>query len=183
MDHVIIYETVDADPATDLLTVENEHGRTRVRAVGEPAEALELAARLADEGVDEITLCGAIGALWHGPVNARLKDRVRVNGIYYGFESLTSVADYKARYEAGEVLAEVFLIVHEGAAPEQVLLTRPDGGTTTLATVPDLAGAVRLAGEMAADLDLIELYGVSGPESAEPVIRAVDAEVPVGFVV
>jgi hypothetical protein len=182
MDHVIIFEAADADPSADLLTVENAHGRTRVRAVREPGQLAALTARLADEGVDGITLCGAIGALWHGPVSTQLKDRVRVSGVYFGFESLTSVAEYKARFEAGEVLTEAFFIVHEGAAPGPVVRTRDDGGTTTLVPVPDVATAARIAGEMADGLGLIELYGVTGPENAEPVIRAVDAAVPVGFI-
>ncbi|MFD9944941.1 DUF6506 family protein [Nonomuraea sp. NPDC059023] len=181
---VIIYEEVGADPLADVLVIENEHGRTRVRAVPEPGRLAGLVKRLADEGVDRFELCGGFGAVWHAEARRVLGERVPVGAIYYGFESLASVADYKARFEAGEVLAEAFLIVHPGADPEsdRVVRHRDEGGRTTLLGVPDLAGAAAAAAAMAGELQLIEVYGGRRPDDAEPVIRAaVEAGVPVGM--
>ncbi|MFI7638541.1 DUF6506 family protein [Nonomuraea sp. NPDC049400] len=181
-DKVIIYEEADADPWTDVMTIQNGNGRTRVRAVGEPGQMVELVSRLVGEGVDQVELCGAFGAVWHAEAGRAAGGKAPVGAIYYGFESLPGVASYKARFEAGEVLSEAFLIVHEGADPavDVVVRERGDGGRTTFVAVPDEAAAGEVAGTMAGELQLIELYGGFGPEGAEPVIRAVDGRVPVG---
>ncbi|MEV4019744.1 DUF6506 family protein [Nonomuraea angiospora] len=88
----------------------------------------------------------------------------------------------QTRFEAGETLSEAFVIVHEGADPavDVVVHEKADGGRTTFVAVPDETVAGEVAGKMAGELQLIELYGGSGPEGAEPVIRAVDGQVPVG---
>ncbi|WP_157248259.1 DUF6506 family protein [Nonomuraea typhae] len=183
-DRVIIYEEAGADPQADVLVIDNEHGRTRVRAVPEPGQLAGLVRQLADEGADRFELCGGFGAVWQAEARRVLGERAPVGAIYYGFESLASIASYKARFEAGEVLAEAFLIVHEGADPgsDRVVRHRDEGGRTTLVAVPDLATAAEVAAEMAGGLQLIELYGGRRPDDAEPVIRAaVDAGVPVGM--
>ncbi|MBF8185426.1 hypothetical protein ITP53_06675 [Nonomuraea sp. K274] len=79
-------------------------------------------------------------------------------------------------------MSEAFVIVHEGADPgrDRVVRTKAGGGRTTFVGVPDEGAAAEVAGKMAGGLQLIELYGGPGPEAAEPVIRAVDASVPVG---
>ncbi|GLW10601.1 hypothetical protein Misp01_57290 [Microtetraspora sp. NBRC 13810] len=181
-DSVIVYEEAGADPLADVMTIENGHGRTRVRAVAEPGQMVELVTRLVGEGVDRIELCGAFGAVWHAAARRATGGKVPVGAVYYGFESLTSVASYKARFEAGETLSEAFVIVHEGADPEadRVVRERDAGGRTTLIGVPDAEAAAEAAGKMAGELHLIELYGGEGPEGAEPVIRAVRESVPVG---
>ncbi|MEV1002098.1 DUF6506 family protein [Nonomuraea sp. NPDC050202] len=178
---VIIYEEAGADPQADVLSVENHHGRTRVRAVAEPAQLVQLVTELTGKGVDRIELCGGFGAVWHARARQAAGGQAEVGAIYYGFESLPGVASYKERFEAGETLSEAFLIVHEGADPEVNRVVRErDTGSTTFVAVPDEASAAAVAGKMAGDLQLIELYGAPGPDSAAPVIAAVDAGVPVG---
>ncbi|MEO3793952.1 DUF6506 family protein [Nonomuraea sp. B10E15] len=184
-DTVVIYEETGADPETDVLVIRNASGRTRVRAVGDPAQMAELVTGLVAEGVDQVELCGGFGALWHAEAVRASGGRVPVGAIYYGFESLAGVASFKARYEAGEALSEAFIIVHEGADPEadRVVFAKDGGGSTTVVGVPDTAAAAELAGKMAADLQLIELFGTPGPYAAEPVIRAVDPDaLPVGVI-
>ncbi|MGH3243303.1 MAG: DUF6506 family protein [Spirillospora sp.] len=183
-DRVVIYEETGADPGTDVMTIQNGAGRTRVRAVGKPEEMVELVSRLTGEGVTQIEICGGFGAVWHAAAGREAGGKVPVGAIYYGFESLVGVASYKTRFEAGEedVLSEAFIIVHEGADPSSdvVVHEKAAGGRTTFVAVPDQATAGEVAGTMADDLHLIELYGGSGPEGAEPVIQAVDGQVPVG---
>ncbi|TDD12522.1 hypothetical protein E1292_01355 [Nonomuraea deserti] len=184
-DKVIIYEETGADPETDVLVIQNASGRTRVRAVGDPAQMPELVTGLVAEGVDHVELCGGFGARRHAEAVRASGGGVPVGAIYYGFESLTGVASFKARFEAGQALSEAFIIVHEGADPsaDRVVLDKDGGGSTTLVGVPDAAAAAEVAGKMAAGLQLIELYGTPGPDAAEPVIRAVEtAGVPVGVI-
>ncbi|MGR6923861.1 DUF6506 family protein [[Actinomadura] parvosata] len=179
---VIIYEEAGADPHADILNVANRHGRTRVRAIAGPGQLVELLTELVAEGVDRIELCGAFGAVWQAEARRAVGGRARVGAIYYGFESLTGVAAYKQRFESGEVLSEAFLIVHEDADPDtdRVVRVRDEGGSTTFVAVPDEAAAASVAGKLADRLQLIEMYGGQGPESAAPVITAVNARVPVG---
>jgi hypothetical protein len=181
-DKMIIYEETGADPTTDVMTIRNGSGRTRVRAVGEPEQMAELVSRLVGEGVTQVELCGAFGAVWHAVAGRAAEGKIPVGAIYYGFESLAGVASYKRRFEDGEVLSEAFIIVHDGADPSSdvVVHDKADGGRTTIVAVPDEVTAGEVAGEMADDLQLIELYGGPGPEGAEPVIRAVKGTVPVG---
>nr|SBO92280.1 hypothetical protein BN4615_P1794 [Nonomuraea gerenzanensis] len=179
---MIIYEEAGADPRADVLTVGDDHGRTRVRAVAEPAQLETLVTELIGEGVDRIELCGGFGAVWHARARRAAGGQAKVGAIYYGFESLAGVASYKERFEAGQALSEAFLIVHEGADPEadRVVRKRDEGGRTTFVAVPDEAAAAEVAGRMAGELQLIELYGGPGPDAAAPVIAAVDGSVPVG---
>ncbi|MFI0355047.1 DUF6506 family protein [Actinomadura sp. 9N407] len=181
-DNVVIYEETGADPTSDVLTIETGSGRTRVRAVGKPEEMVELVSRLIDEGVTRIELCGAFGAVWHAAAGRAAGGRIPVGAIYYGFESLVGVASYKTRFEDGEVLSEAFIVIHDGADPSSdvVVHHKTDGGRTTLVAVPDEATAGEVAGRMADELQLIELYGGPGPEGAEPAIRAADGKVPIG---
>ncbi|WP_157430661.1 DUF6506 family protein [Actinomadura macra] len=181
-DKVIIYEETGADPRIDVMTVQNRSGRTRVRAVDKPEQMVELVSRLVGEGVTQIELCGGFGAVPHAAAGRATEGKVPVGAIYYGFESLTGVASYKTRFEAGDVLSEAFIIVHEGSDPsvDVVVHEKADGGRTTFVAVPDETSAGEVAGRMATELQLIELYGASGPEGAAPVIRAVDGRVPVG---
>ncbi|MEV4081694.1 DUF6506 family protein, partial [Nonomuraea fuscirosea] len=46
---------------------------------------------------------------------------------------------------------------------------------------PVRSRGAEVAAKMAGEVQLIELYGAPGPESAEPVIEAVAGAVPVGF--
>lgn len=181
VNRVIIYEEEGADPRADLLDVRTDAGRTRVRAVGAADEVAGLVSELIASGVDRIELCGAFGAVWHARVTA-VAGNVPVGAIYYGFESLTSVASYKARFEAGEILSDAFVVRHPGADPhrDRVVRTNAGGGRTYLVAVPDEAAAARTAAELAPDVQLIELYGLSGPAAAAPVIEAVASKVPIG---
>ncbi|QXJ22883.1 hypothetical protein AGRA3207_003958 [Actinomadura graeca] len=181
-DRVIIFEEAGADPSADVMTIQNGGGRTRVRAVDGPEHMVGLVSRLVGEGVTQIELCGGFGAVPHAAAGRASGGKVPVGAIYYGFESLTGVASYKTRFEAGEALSEAFIIVHDGADPsiDVVVREKADGGRTTFVAVPDEAAGGQVAGKMAGELHLIELYGGSGPEGAESVIRAVDGRVPVG---
>jgi hypothetical protein len=79
-DRVIIYEVTGADPWTDVLTIQNGGGRTRVRAVSEPEQVVELVSRLVGEGVTQVELCGGFGAVWHAEVGRVVGGKIPVAG-------------------------------------------------------------------------------------------------------
>jgi len=182
----IIYEETGADPAADRITTRHgEHGTTVV-ATGDadPQNVAKLAAQLVDEGADVIELCGGMGPVPQAAVLTAVGDRVTVGSVMYGFESLTSVAAYKAGFSAGEFLPAAFLYLEPGSDPATDRTVREDDTTrTTFVAVPDVDAAVAVARELGDQgVRLIELYGGLGPEAAAQIISATQTEVPVGVV-
>ncbi|MGX2998561.1 DUF6506 family protein [Streptomyces sp. JNUCC 64] len=184
-ERVVVYEAEGGDPAVDLLDVTGPGGRVRVRAVTAPEQAVALAARLVEDGVDLVELCGSFGARWHAATVRAVGGRARVGAVYYGFESLTPIAAYKDRFEAGEALDDAFLVVQDGADPERdrTVRKKADGGRITIVAVPDADAAARTAAALGDRLHLVEVYGAPGPEVADAVLGAVDPGVPVGLAV
>ncbi|MGW6458448.1 DUF6506 family protein [Streptomyces sp. NPDC055078] len=146
--------------------------------------AARLAVGLADDGVGTIELCGATGFPWVAEVEEAVQGRARVGAVMYGFESLIDVAGYKERATAGEALTTLFLYVQKGADPAVDRLERQEGASTAVfVAVPEAAAGASVAAELAADVQLIELYGGFGPADTAAVIKAVGERVPVGVAV
>jgi hypothetical protein len=183
---VIIYEAAEADPATDRITTRHGEHVTTVVATGDgaPQSVAKLAAELVDQGADVIELCGGMGPVPEAAVLAAVGDRATVGTVMYGFESLTSVAAYKAGFAAGEFLPAAFLYLEPGSDPTVDRTVEADETTqTTFVAVPDVDAAVAAARELAADgVRLIELYGGLGPEAAARIIEATEQQIPVGLV-
>lgn len=127
---------------------------------------------------------GGMGPVPHAAALAAVGDRATVGAIMYGFESLPSIAAYRAGFAAGEFLPGAFLYLEPGSDPAVDRTVRADEATkTTFVAVPDVDAAVAAARELAADgTRLLELYGGLGPEAAARIIEATGAEVPVGVV-
>jgi Family of unknown function (DUF6506) len=182
----IIYGAPEADPATERVTTRHGNHATTVVATGDaaPESVAELAAELVGDGADVVELCGAMGLVPQAAALAAVGDRATVGAVMYGFESLTSVAAYKAGFAAGEFLPAAFLYLEPGSDPAVDRIVRADETThTTIVAVPDLDAAVAVARELAAHgVRLIELYGGLGAEAATKVITATGAQVPVGVV-
>jgi hypothetical protein len=182
----IIYEAAGADPATDRIVTRHGDHTTTVVATGDgdPTSVAGLAAGLVGEGVDVIELCGGMGPVPQAAVLAAVGDRATVGSVMYGFESLETVAAYKAGFAAGEFLPAAFLYLEPGADPTVDRAVKADEAThSTFVAVPDADAAVAVARELAAQgVRLIELYGGLGPEAAAQVIAATGAQVPVGLV-
>lgn len=180
----IIYEEVGADPAVDRIITKHGDHQTTIVAVPEPAVAVEVAIELVNEGVDLIEVCGSFSPLWHVKVVETVGSQVPVGSILYGFESLTRVAEYKARFAAGEPMTAAFLYVENGADPAVDRTVRVDknGNQITFVAVPEPAAAAPVAVDLVeAGVGLIELYGGLGAKWAAQVIEAIDQRVPVGF--
>jgi hypothetical protein len=182
----IIYEAAGADPATDrILTRHGNHATTVVAmADAAPQRVAELAVQLADEGADVIELCGGMGPVPHAAALAAVGDRADVGSIMYGFESLASVAAYKAGFAAGELLPAAFLYLEPGSDAAVDRTVRADETThSTFVAVPDVDTAVTVARELIDQgVRLIELYGGLGPEAGARILTATGARVPVGLV-
>jgi hypothetical protein len=174
----IIYLDPEADPDERL-----DLGATRTAIVpaADAGAAARAAARLVDEGVDVVQLCGATGPTWTAKVLEAVGDHARVGTVLFGMESLTSVAEFKARSEAGERPPEAFILRQDGAA-----IDRLEKGPRTYVVVPDGAAAAKVAAELdrrPGGVKLIELYGGFDPREAAMVIEATGGgRVPVGVV-
>jgi 2-keto-3-deoxy-6-phosphogluconate aldolase len=180
----IIYEEAGADPAVDRIVTEHSDNRTTIVAVPELSVAVKVAIKLVEDGVDLIELCGSFGPIWHAKVIEAVGSQVPVGSILYGFESLTSAAEYKARFEAGESMTAAFIFVEDGADPtvDRTVKTDKNGNRIAFVAVSEPSAAAKVAVDLVDDgIGLIELYGGFGPKWAAQVIEAIDKRVPVGF--
>ena len=175
---------IHLDPVDTIVQV---NGGSRTTIVGAPDEsaAARIALDLIGDGVELIELCGGFGPLAGATVIEAVNGRVPVGSVLFGMESLTTVADYKARAESGERMTGAFIYIQEGADPVVDRVVREHaGGRTTFVAVPDGSAAPGVAAELVArgDAQLIELYGGFTPVSAAKVIEAVKTGIPVGVV-
>ncbi|WP_283136612.1 DUF6506 family protein [Rhizohabitans arisaemae] len=176
---------IHLDPVGPLVRAD-AGGRTTIIGVPDPETAAKTALDLIADGVGRIELCGAFGPAAAAAVYRAVDGAVPVGLVLFGLESLTGVAAYKARFEAGERLAAAFVYLHEGADPAGDRdLREHEGGTALFVAVPDVAAAAAVAVDLVAggEAELIELYGGFTPRSAAVVIDAIKAEVPVGVAV
>jgi uncharacterized protein DUF6506 len=95
----LIYELPGADPAVDRFVQTHDNGSVTVVGVPSGEAAAAVATELVDAGADRIELCGGIGPLAAKPVLDAIGTRVPVATVLFGFESLPSVAAYRARFE------------------------------------------------------------------------------------
>lgn len=181
--NVIIYERPGADSVADRIVTERGGRRTTLVA-SDPSDIVANAIDAVEHGAaDQVELCGGLGPRWHAKVREAVGDRVPVGAVMYGFESLTSVADYKARY-GNEFLHEAFIYIHPGSDPiVDRAVTENEFARSFFVAVPDAASAPAVARQLADQdgIQLLELYGGFQPADAARVIDAVDARVPVGI--
>jgi Family of unknown function (DUF6506) len=174
---------IDADAAGNRLEFGSTSETTTILAAPDEAAAAQIAGRLVDEGVEEIQLCGATGPMWAAEVMQAVEGKARVGTVLYGFESMTSIAEFKDRFEAGEHLNEAFILRCSGADPATDRLVE---GRRTYVAVPDDGAAVKAAAELddkPEGIHLIELYGGFHPSGTAKVIAATGGgRVPVGAV-
>jgi hypothetical protein len=180
--NVIIYEAAGADPMVDRFVT--AHGDRQTTVVATDSSSLAAAAvAAADEGADQIELCGGMGPVEHAKVLDAVGDRVPVRAVLYGFESLTGAADFKARF-GHEPLHAVFLYIQPGADPAvDRRVVEDENGHTTFVAVADAAAAATVAVQLVEEEDarLIELYGGFRPADAAAVGEAGDGRTPVGL--
>ncbi|MDH2427676.1 DUF6506 family protein [Sphaerisporangium sp. TRM90804] len=158
--------------------------RMTILGVADGDAAARAALSLVADGVRSIELCGAFGPLAGAPVLEAIDGEVPVGLVLFGMESLTSVAAYKARAEAGEPMTAAFLFITAGADPAIGHTVREhEGGRALFVAVPDESAAPKAVADLLAqeDVQLIELYGGFTPAGAARVVEAVDARIPVGL--
>jgi hypothetical protein len=180
--NVIIYEVPGADSTVDRIVTEHAGSRTTLIAsessavVANPVDAV-------DQGADQVELCGGLGPVWQAKVNKAVGDRVPVGAVMYGFESLTGVADYKARY-GHEFLRSAFIYVQPGSDPAvDRTVVESEHDRAFFVGVPDASAAPAVAAQLvdAEGVQLLELYGGFEAADAAQVIEAIEARAPVGI--
>lgn len=180
--NVIVYEVPGADPAVDRTVTEYAGSRTTLVA-SDPSTIVAAAVDAVDRGADQIELCGGLGPVWHARVKEVVGDRVPVGSIMFGFESLTSAADYKARY-GQEFLHSAYIYVQPGSDPAvDRKVIDSDLDRAFLVAVPEASAAAAVAAELVDDdgVQLIELYGGFEADDAAQVIEATDGRAAVGI--
>jgi hypothetical protein len=179
----IIYGDDTADPTVDRFDLGRGAATTTILPAPDPETAARIAAELVDDGVEVVQLCGASGPLWTAQVTNAVGNRALVGTVLFGMESLTSVADYKHRFSAGEPLSEAFIIKQNSADPVTDRIVKHP---RTYIAVPDDTTAATVAAELdnrPGGLDLIELFGRFGPGGTAQVIEATGGgRVPIGAV-
>ncbi|MPZ25178.1 MAG: hypothetical protein GEV12_01665 [Micromonosporaceae bacterium] len=179
---VIIYEKPGADPATSSIVTEHAGSRTTLLA-RDPSAIVATAIAAVDGGADQVELCGVLGPTWHAKVLEAVGDRVPVGAVMFGFESLTGVADFKARY-GKEFLREAFIYLQPGSDPAvDRTVTENEHAQSWFVAVPDVSTAAEVAAQLVdgEGVRLLELYGGFGPAEAARVIEAVGGRAPVGI--
>lgn len=179
---VIISVKEGVDPGASGVETEGAGSRTTV-LFRDPSAVVATAIEAVDGGADQIELCGALGPVWHAKVLEAVGDRVPVGAVMFGFESLTSVADFKARY-GREFLHEAFIYLQPGSDPAVDRTVREDEHARSwLVAVPDTSTAAAVAAELVdgEGVQLLELYGGFSPADGAQVIEAIGARAPVGI--
>ena len=82
-----IYTAPGARPDRDTTVVETDACRTVLVGVAEPADAIEVARRLVDEGAQLVELCGAFGPQWTARVIEAVSGRVPVGAVTYAADA------------------------------------------------------------------------------------------------
>jgi hypothetical protein len=180
--NVIIYERPGADSVADRIVTEYGGSRTTLLA-SDQSNIVANAIDAVEQGADRVELCGGLGPVWHAKVLEAVGERVPVGAVMYGFESLTSVADYKARY-GNEFLHEAFIYIQPGSDPTvHRNVTENEFARSLFVAVPDAAAAPAVARQLVDQegVRLLELYGGFRPADAARVIEAIDARAPVGI--
>jgi hypothetical protein len=98
-DRSTIFGAWGADPAKDRHVHEHDGGRTTFVAVSSPEQVPAVARELVDTGTERIEICGGLGTLPSAATIEAVGDRTTVRSVMFGFESLPSVAGYRARFE------------------------------------------------------------------------------------
>jgi Family of unknown function (DUF6506) len=179
--NVIIYVRPEADPVADRIVTEYGGSRTTLVA-SDPADVVAAAIDAVEGGADQVELCGALGVVWQARVLEAVGDRVPVRASMFGFESLTGVADYKARY-GSEFMHEAFIYIQPGSDPTaDRTVTENEYARSYFIAVPDASAAPAVATQLVdkEGVQLIELYGGFQPGEAADVIEAIQARAPVG---
>jgi hypothetical protein len=179
--NVIVYEVEGADPAVDRIVTEHAGSRTTLVA-SDQSTIVAAAAHAVDQGAEQIELCGGLGPVWHAKVNKAVGDRVPVGAVMYGFESLTGIADYKARF-GNELLHSAFIYIQPGSDPAvDRTVNENEHERAFFVAVPDASAAPAVATQLvdAEGIQLLELYGGFEADDAAQVIEAIDFRAPVG---
>jgi phosphoribosylformylglycinamidine (FGAM) synthase-like amidotransferase family enzyme len=95
-----ILEHPGADPLVDRMALETSGQTTVVVAVPDSDSALAVAARLADDGVRLIELCGGFSVEDVARVRSAVPAWVAIGHVTFAVDSLLAAADYSVAFEA-----------------------------------------------------------------------------------
>jgi hypothetical protein len=86
-----IYTASGSAASGDVTVVDTGQCRTTFIGVGRPEQAIALARKLAQDGVQLIELCGGFGPIWTSKIIEAIPGTVAVGSVGYGPESVDRV--------------------------------------------------------------------------------------------
>ena len=178
----LIYVDKESEP----MVIEHGDSQIGIAAASEPPAAPKVANQLVQEGAELIELCGGISTGWLAEVSTAVPTNIPIGLVTYPFESLDTIAEYKARFESKEVTDDegtLFIIKSDDADPS-VDRIRTDhngsGWTEFVAVNNELQAAYVAAARSANGATLVELYGGFDLETADTIHKVTNGEIPIG---
>ena len=173
------------DKESDPMVIEHGDSRIDIAAASKPSTAAKVANHLVQEGASLIELCGGASTNWLAEVSTAVSSTIPIGLVTYPFESLDTIAEYKARFESNKVTEDegtVFIIKSDEANPSvDQITTSHGGGWTEFIAVSNELQAAHIAAERSADgATLIELYGGFDLETSDTIHKVTNGEVPIG---
>lgn len=95
-----LFEHPGADPMVDRMELERSGQTTVIVAVPDSDTAPAVAARLADDGVRLIELCGGFSLEDVARVRSAVPASVAIGHVTFAVDSLLAAADYSVAFEA-----------------------------------------------------------------------------------
>lgn len=160
MHRAVFYEFHGGDLTVDRIIYQSPAGDVTILLAGDPAAIPPMAAKLAEEGVNLIELCGGLPLAYRAKVKEAAGASVLVASVAFGIESIVKAAEFNNAFMAGKPPPEACILHMPGADPATDRFVRHSGPQHTTFIMSDESAAIDVAAELAGQgVGLIELYG------------------------
>lgn len=177
MKYAFIMNSASLNPDSYSVIYENAGNQDYYTAVHGMKMTQELAKKLADEGYEQIDLCGDFDAKKAEEIKEAAENKIKVNYAKYSEEDL-------AKFDALESTSKYGIIAIGFDMTEDMvrLELASEEFNTYIAIVANEETAAQAAKQMVLEgINFIEMCGYFDSEKAEKVAEAIGHQVPVGY--